>query len=113
MPQGLGQMESGSKTRLTRQEVIAQLRRLRPELERRGVAHVSHFGSQARGEDTEVSDIDIAVVLRPDARVSGYGFVGIELFLDEQLGRNVDLVEEPTERAYLQAEIERDRVRAY
>jgi predicted nucleotidyltransferase len=100
-------------TRLTREEVIAELRRLRPELERRGVAHVSLFGSLARGEDTDGSDIDIAVVLRPDARVSGFDFVGIELFLDEQLGQKVDLVKEPTERPYLQAEIDRDRVRAY
>jgi uncharacterized protein len=100
-------------TRLTREEVIAELRRLRPELERRGVGHVSLFGSLARGEDTDGSDIDIAVVLRPDAHVSGFDFVGIELFLDERLGRKVDLVEEPAQRPSLQAEIERDRVVAY
>jgi uncharacterized protein len=102
-----------AKTRLTREEVIAELRRLRPELERRGVAHVSLFGSLARGEDTDTSDIDIAVVLRPGARVSGYDFEGIQLFLDEQLGQTVDLVNEPTVRPYLQAEIDRDRIRAY
>jgi predicted nucleotidyltransferase len=101
------------KTRLTREEVIKELRRLRPELERRGVAHVSLFGSLARGEGTDGSDVDIAVVLRPDAPISGFDFVGIELFLDDQLGQKVDLVEEPAERPYLQAEIERDRVRAY
>jgi predicted nucleotidyltransferase len=101
------------KTRLTREEVIEELRRLRPELERRGVAHASLFGSLARGEDTDGSDVDIAVVLRPDASVSGFDFVGIELFLNEQLGQRVDLVEEPVQRPYLQTEIERDRVRAY
>jgi predicted nucleotidyltransferase len=101
------------KTRLTREEVITKLRRLRPELEQRDVAHVSLFGSLARGEDTETSDVDIAVVLRPGARVSGYDFVGIELFLGEQLGQKVDLVEEPAQRPYLQAETDRDRVRAY
>lgn len=106
-------MNSELKTRLTREEVIAELRRLRPELERRGVTHVSLFGSLARSENTEASDIDIAVVLRRGARVSGYDFEGIELFLDEQLGRKVDLVSEPTQRSYLQAEIDRDRVRAY
>jgi predicted nucleotidyltransferase len=108
-----GSMGSTEKTRLTREEVIAKLRRLRPELERRGVAYVSLFGSLARGEDTDASDIDIAVVLRPGARVSGYDFEGIELFLTEQLGHKVDLVKEPTERSYLQVEIDRDRIRAY
>jgi uncharacterized protein with HEPN domain len=49
---------------MTREEGLAKLRRLWPEL---GVAHVSLFGSLARGEDTEISDIDIAVVLRPGA----------------------------------------------
>jgi uncharacterized protein len=106
-------MASVLKTRPTSEEVIAKLRRLRPELERRGVAHASLFGSLARGEDTETSDIDIAVVLRAGARVSGYDFEGIELFLNEQLGHKVDLVKEPTERPYLQAEIDRDRIRAY
>jgi uncharacterized protein len=106
-------MESTERTRLTREDVIAKLRRLRPELERRGVVHVSLFGSLARGEDTLASDIDIAVVLRPGSRVSGYAFEGIELFLNEQLGRKVDLVSEPTVRPYLQAEIDRDRIRAY
>jgi predicted nucleotidyltransferase len=105
-------MASMLKTRLTRKEVIAKLRRLRPELKRRGVAHVSLFGSLARGEDTETSDIDITVVLRPGARLSGYDFEGIELFLTEQLGQKVDLVKEPTERSYLQTEIDRDRIRA-
>jgi predicted nucleotidyltransferase len=105
-------MTARLKTRLTREEVIAELRRLRPELERRGVAHASLFGSLARGDQTLTSDIDIAVELRPDARVSGFGFVGIELFLAEELGQRVDLVKEPTERSYLQAEIDRDRIRA-
>src|SRR5919108_2209840 len=106
-------MASKVKARLTREEVIKELRRLRPELERRGVAHASLFGSLARGEDSDGSDVDIAVVMRPDARISGYDFVGIELFLSEQLGQKVDLVEEPAQRPYLQTEIERDRVRAY
>ncbi len=49
------------------------------------------FGSLARGEEAESSDIDVLVELPPN--LSLLDFVGIKLELEEVLGKNVDLVE--------------------
>ena len=50
------------------------------ELRVQGVLHAGVFGSVARGEDHERSDIDVMVELNPEHRVGVYEFVGIELF---------------------------------
>jgi predicted nucleotidyltransferase len=47
------------------------------------------FGSTARGEDTETSDLDLLVDLRDFSLVR---LVDLELKLEELLGRNVDLL---------------------
>ena len=99
---------------MTREQIIATLRRHEPELRRLGVAQLSLFGSTARAENRADSDVDVAVLFKPEARLSVFDIAGVELRLSEILGgRAVDLVEEPARRASLRREIERDRVRAF
>ena len=80
-----------------------------------GISSLSLFGSVARGEDSAVSDIDLAMT--PDRNVvkkfSLLDLVGMEQRLSEMLRMNVDLVVEPSEKPRLQAQIDRDRVRAF
>ena len=45
-------------------EIVAAVRTLWPELEKLGVEHLDVFGSEARGEATLSSDVDILVHLR-------------------------------------------------
>ena len=52
------------------------------------------FGSFARGEETENSDVDILVELDKTTRLSLLGFIHIKNELQDILGRNVDLVED-------------------
>ena len=74
----------------SRNEVLATLRSLKPELIRRfGVREISLFGSFARGEETAASDVDILVDVDP---AIGLGFVSLADFLQAALGRRVDLV---------------------
>lgn len=48
----------------TREELLKTLRRFRPELEREfAVGRLAIFGSYARGDATEASDVDILVDL--------------------------------------------------
>jgi len=56
-----------------------------PILKRYGVRRASIFGSVARGEATENSDIDILVEIR--SNISLLDFVGLKLELEEVLGR--------------------------
>jgi len=65
-----------------------------PILNRYGVKKAAIFGSAARGEMTEQSDIDILVEIKKN--LSLLDFVGIKIELEEALGKRVDLVEYST-----------------
>ncbi|NPV07469.1 MAG: nucleotidyltransferase family protein [Anaerolineae bacterium] len=56
--------------------------------ERFGVVRLALYGSFARGEQTEESDVDILVEL---SRPLGLEFVQLACYLEEKLGRRVDL----------------------
>lgn len=72
-------------------EIEILLRQRRDELLRNyGVTEIGVFGSFARGEASDDSDIDILVAFnRP---VGFFKFLKIEEHLSEWLGRKVDLV---------------------
>ena len=71
---------------------IARLRRLVPEIERRGVARVWAFGSRAAGRARADSDWDVLVEFKPDEPPTFDRFMGLKLFLEEELGAKVDLL---------------------
>ena len=56
----------------------------------RGAFNVRLFGSVARGEDSDMSDIDLLVDL--DAGVGLISLIGLERELTELLGRRVEVV---------------------
>ena len=55
---------------------------------RNSVSYCAVFGSFARGEATEISDVDLMVRF---SKPIGYAFFGIALELEDALGREVDL----------------------
>lgn len=61
-----------------------------PILKRQGVLRASIFGSFARGEETKTSDVDILVKLSRDKTL--LDLVGLKLELEDELGRNVDVL---------------------
>lgn len=72
------------------ESVEETLRRNKPELERRyGVTRIGVFGSYARQEEDEDSDIDILVEL---SEPLGWELLDLQDHLEFLLGRNVDLV---------------------
>ncbi len=68
-----------------------------------GIAMVGVFGSMARGEQTERSDIDLLV--RPAKPKSLLSLVALERKISSALGRKVDLLTEGALSPYL-----RDRI---
>jgi predicted nucleotidyltransferase len=76
---------------LSRDQLLAELRALRPEFEREGVAHMTLFGSRARGEHTPGSDVDIVLEIAP-GRKFGLEIVGVYHIIEDNLGLESSLV---------------------
>ncbi|MCW3121376.1 MAG: putative nucleotidyltransferase [Flavipsychrobacter sp.] len=72
------------------------------------VRSVYLFGSYARGEAQENSDIDILFSLKEDTRISYFGIAKYLVDLEEKLANKVDLVEEaliyPRVKKYIDAD---------
>jgi predicted nucleotidyltransferase len=77
--------------RSTRQDILTSLKNLKGEVSREySVKTIGIFGSVARSEETDESDIDLLVEFsRPVGFVT---FMRLEHFLSERLGARVDLV---------------------
>lgn len=93
--------------------VIAKLKSNQADLQSLGLEHLSLFGSVARGEASDSSDIDLAVTLDERAGIDLFRFAALTEQLSRLLGVRVDLVAEPARSARMQAEIDRDRLRVY
>jgi uncharacterized protein len=75
---------------LTREQTLSELRRRKADFEQEyGVTRIGIFGSFARDEAGEESDVDVVVELRePDL----FSLVHIKETLSEDLRRKVDIV---------------------
>ena len=102
---------------MKRDEVIAALRAHEAELRAAGVESLSVFGSVARGEQNDRSDVDVAIRLSSQAAQGGFEYFGrldaLTRQLEEILGCRVDVVAEPIRREGLRRSIETEAVSAF
>lgn len=71
-----------------------------------GVEEIGVFGSFARGDNDENSDIDIAIEINHNKAVVGFfEFARMERFLEELLGRKVDLVTKRSIKPYIKERV--------
>ncbi|MGN6584264.1 MAG: nucleotidyltransferase family protein [Rhizobiaceae bacterium] len=66
--------------------IIAKLRALQPDLEAEGVEHLALFGSRARGDNREDSDIDLLLDVAPSRRFSLLNLIGVEHLVRDATG---------------------------
>ncbi|MEO7245696.1 MAG: nucleotidyltransferase family protein [Rubrivivax sp.] len=94
---------------MNRDEVLDQLARNKPTLVARyGVDRLALFGSTVRDAARADSDIDILVSFVGPATSERY--FGVQFFLEDLLGRPVDLVTDKALRPELRPFIEREAV---
>lgn len=94
---------------MKRDEAIHILRRHRHELQGLGVQSLALFGSMARGEASPGSDVDFLVEFTDSPTFDRY--MGLKDFLEDLLGRRVDLVIREDLKPRLRARVEREAVR--
>ena len=80
-----------------------------PILKEAGVRRSSIFGSYARGEQTENSDIDILVELPKNSSL--LDLIGLEMELKNAVGKKVDLLTYNSIHPLLKDYIQKDQVR--
>ncbi len=94
---------------MNRQQILDLLSRHKPELARRfGVRDLALFGSSARDTAGEDSDIDILVAF--DGPATSHRYFGVQFYLEDLLGRPVDLVSDKALRPELRPYVEQEAI---
>lgn len=81
-----------------------------PTLKRNGVVRAGIFGSYARGEAKKNSDIDILIKVKRK-KFSLFDLVGLQMELEEKLGKKVDLLTYNEISPYLKKYILEDEIK--
>jgi len=76
---------------VTRKEAVRRLTRNRGKLAAFHVRRLSLFGSTARDQAHEHSDVDLLVEFEPETPVGLFTFVRLQHFLGDVLGTRIDL----------------------
>ncbi len=96
---------------MNRQAILDRVKAEAPVLKRKyGLASLAVFGSMARGDDHEGSDLDILVNFEGPATFRG--FMGLKLELEALSGRQVDLLTPKCLSAAMNDEIEKEAILA-
>jgi hypothetical protein len=81
------------------------------EIRARGVTQLALFGSLARGDAGNQSDVDVVVDIEPGRKFSLIDLASLRVFLSDILGCEADVVIREDLRPRFREEIERDTVR--
>ena len=98
---------------MDRNSIIATLRQHEQELHRQGVSHAALFGSFARGDATEASDIDILIDLDPHVPLSVFDYVGLKDYIADLFDAPVDVVSRQGLKAHLRTHALAEAVDAF
>ena len=96
---------------MQRQEVLTTLNNHKETLQGFGVKSLLLFGSVARDEGRSNSDIDLLVEF--DRPVGLFTFMRVQQYLEEILGRSIDLGTPDSLKPYLQEPVLREVIRAF
>lgn len=95
---------------MERDRILALLKSRKRQLKKYGIHSLSVFGSVARGQARENSDVDILVDF--EKPVGLFEYARLKMYLEGVLGREVDLVTPEALRKELREDILREAIRA-
>lgn len=97
---------------MNKEEVIQILAANRDALAKHSVKELYVFGSVARGEAADTSDVDLLVEFEDEAHIGLFAFARLRRFLSELLGAEVDLATPDALHKELRHDILRDALLA-
>lgn len=89
---------------MTKNDVFHILHQNRAELQAFGVKRLGLFGSFVRGQERPDSDIDLLVEFEPGEKTFDH-FMALSFYLEEVLGRRVEVVTPESLSPYMAAHI--------
>lgn len=93
---------------MSKEAILNIIREQKPYLKQKyHVSEIGLFGSYARNEEKKTSDIDILVDF-PSGSLSLFGLVSLKNYLEDALGKKIDLVHKPMIRPNLRKNILND-----
>ena len=97
---------------MKREDIIARLRQHEADLKRLGVEHLYLFGSIARGEATEESDIDLFFDYEK-GKLGLFELMDVKAFTTNILGRTTDIMTRDSLHKILRRTIEATALRVF
>ncbi len=95
---------------MNKTKILKILTDLKGEIRQKYKAQIKGiFGSYARGEQKDTSDIDILVDFEEDADL--FDFTGLALFLEEKLNLHVDIIPEKSLRKEIKHSVLKEVIR--
>ena len=94
-------------------QIIATLKDAEPALKARGVRHAGLFGSVARGDSNETSDVDILIELDKSAKLTVFDYAGLKSDIAALFEGPVDVVDRDALKPHLRAPLARDLLYAF
>lgn len=77
---------------MNQRDALAVLQQNAESLRARGVKHAALFGSVARGEAREDSDLDILIEISPDAELDAFSYASLKSYIAGLFAGPVDVV---------------------
>jgi len=77
---------------MTRDDIIAKIKAQEPQIRAEGVEHLAIFGSRARGDEQDASDLDVLIEIAPGRRFSLLNLSGVGLLIEDATGLPTQVV---------------------
>jgi predicted nucleotidyltransferase len=98
---------------MRREDAIRLLKQAEPELRARGMRSLALFGSTARGEAGQNSDVDVMVELDMSRHPTLVDLSGMRLLMEDRLGCRTDMAIRDNLRPAYRENIEADAIRVF
>ena len=98
---------------MDRIEAIARLKQHADAIKALGATSLYLFGSSARNQARDDSDLDLFVDYDPEKKFSLFDLVGIKQLLEDELGMPVDVTTRDSLHPMLRQDIEKSAIRVF